>query len=185
MVDGTETEYLMAKERAVMMLGLGAECRLPSNRQIKDCIEDITKAQLGEDETKRRVRQMRQIAAEIMACITDADPFLIGSTLTGQIRESSDIDIHAYSDESSSLVQQLAFCGYEEIEEEHIENRKGTFIHLRWQEDIYPVEITVYPWSWRHIVPISSVTGKPMKRADLKVLNGLIKESRSPQADAN
>jgi hypothetical protein len=175
MVDGTETEYLQAKERAVMMLGLSETIRLPSNRQIKDCIESLTRAQLGADELKRRLREMREIAEEIMTVIADCDPFLIGSTLSGQIRESSDIDIHAYSDDGSALMSQLATFGYQGVEEELVENRKGTFVHLRWHERNYPVEVTVYPWSWRDVVPYSSVTGKPMKRADLEAVRGLIK----------
>jgi predicted nucleotidyltransferase len=177
MVDGIETEYLQAKERAVMMLGLSGESRLPSNRQIKDCIESITKTQLGASEMKRRVLEMREIAEQIMTVIADCDPFLIGSTLSGQIRKDSDIDIHAYSDNPGILTSQLSIFGYEDVEEELIENRKGSFVHLRWHEKDYPVEITVYQWSWRQIIPYSSVTGKPMKRADLKAVRGLLKRT--------
>lgn len=177
MVDGTETEYLMAKERALMMLGLSGESRLPSNRQIKECIENLSKEQLGAQEVKRRVREMREIAEQIMGALDDCDPYLIGSVLTGQIRRDSDIDIHAYSDSSGDLMSRLALAGYEDVEEEIVENRKGSFLHVRWEERIYPVEITVYPWSWRHIVPISSVTSKPMKRADLQAVRGIIKQS--------
>lgn len=179
MVEGTETEYLQAKERALMMLGISDMSRLPSNRQVKDCIESLTRSQLGVDELKRRLREMREIAEQIMAVISDCDPFLIGSTLSGQIREASDIDIHAYSDDSAILAGQLSTVGYQNVEEEFVENRKGKFVHLRWQEKGYPVEITVYPWSWRHITPISSVTGKPMKRADLEAVRGLLKKTAS------
>jgi len=101
-----------------------------------------------------------------MNVIDDCDPFLIGSTLSGEIRVASDIDLHAYCDEFQMLKDRLIFWGYEEVEEEIVENSKGRFVHLKWYEREYPVEITVYQWSWRHIVPISSVTGKPMKRAD-------------------
>ena len=176
MVEGVESEYLNAKERAMMMLGLSDQSRMPSNRQIKECIESLTKAELGEDEVKRRLQEMREIAHAIMISIDDFDPHLIGSTLSGQIRATSDIDLHAYCDEVEGLMNRLGDCGYEDIEEERIENRKGNFIHLRWTEQGYPVEITVYPWSWRELVLYSSVTGKPMKRADLKAVSGLIRE---------
>jgi predicted nucleotidyltransferase len=175
-VEGSEAEYLHAKERAISMLGLSSRNHLPSNRKIKDCIAQLTACQLGEEEVKRRVREMREIAFEIMQAIEDADPFLIGSTLTGQIRISSDIDLHAYSDDYACLKNQLIDWGYEEVDEEVIDNRKGRFIHLRWSERDYPVEVTVYPWSWRDITPISSVTGKPMKRAALAGVKVLLNQ---------
>lgn len=174
-MEGSEAEYLHAKERAISMLGLSSRNHLPSNRKIKDCIAQLTACQLGEEEVKRRVREMREIAFEIMQVIDDADPFLIGSTLTGQIRNSSDIDLHAYSDDYTCLKSQLIDWGYEEVDEEVVDNRKGRFVHLRWYEHDYPVEITVYPWSWRDVTLFSSVTGKPMKRANLATVRVLLK----------
>ena len=174
-VEGSEAEYLHAKERAISMLGLSSRNHLPSNKKIKDLIAQLTVCQLGEEEVKRRVREMREIACEIMQVIEDADPFLIGSTLTGQIRNSSDIDLHVYSDDYTCLKNQLVDWGYEEVEEEVVDNRKGLFVHLRWCEKNYPVEVTVYPWSWREVTLFSSVTGKPMKRADLASVKALLK----------
>lgn len=175
MVDGLESEYLHAKERAVLMLGLGSQSRFPSNKEIKQCIANMTKNQLGCDEVSRRLSEMRKIAEQIMMAIADHDPFLIGSTLSGQIRAQSDIDLHAYADDIEMLKDDLVEWGYEDVDEELVDNRKGRFIHLKWHEDDYPVEITVYPWNWRDIVPMSSVTGKPMKRADLRAVQQLIK----------
>ena len=177
-VEGSEAEYLHAKERAISMLGLSSSNHLPSNRKIKECIVQLTACQLGEEEVRRRTREMREIALEIMLVIEDADPFLIGSTLTGQIRNSSDIDLHAYSDDFTCLKNRLDDWGYEDVDEEMIDNRKGRFVHLKWYERNYPVEITVYPWSWRDITLYSSVTGKPMKRADIAGVRALLKQQR-------
>ena len=47
-VEGSEAEYLQAKERAISMLGLSIRNHLPSNRKIKDCIAQLTACQLGE-----------------------------------------------------------------------------------------------------------------------------------------
>jgi hypothetical protein len=178
MVDGVETEYLHAKERASMMLGMTGQARFPSNKEIRECILQLTRTRLGDDEVERRVQQMRTIAEEIMSVIEEYDPHLIGSTLTGEIRESSDIDLHAYCDDYEILLTLLTERGYEDIEPEIIENRKGSFVHLRWNENLYPVEITIYPWSWRDIVPISSVTTKPMKRADLLAVRKMLKANK-------
>jgi predicted nucleotidyltransferase len=176
LLDGSESEYLQAKERAQMMLGLSGQNRLPSNRKIKEWIAQLTVSELGVDEVKRRVREMRQIAEQIMVTIEEHDPFLIGSTLTGEVRESSDIDLHAYADDFTTLKEHMVIWGYEDVEAEVVENRKGKFVHLKWYERNYPVEVTVYPWSWRDIVMYSSVTGKPMKRADLKAVRHLLRK---------
>lgn len=175
MVDGSETEYLHAKERAAMMLGIAGQDRMPSNKEIKECILRLTRNRLGDEEVKRRLRNMREIALEVMIAIEDFDPFLIGSTLTGEIRESSDIDLHAYCDDHEILQTRLTQCGFYDIDVELVENVKGTFVHLRWFENNHPVEITIYPWSWREITPISSVTQKPMKRADLAAVRHLLR----------
>src|SRR5215475_3476928 len=90
MAEGMESEYLDAKQSAVAQLGLSSQTRLPSNRKIKEFIGQITEHQLGATEVARRIREMREIAYRIMTLIEDYDPFLIGSTLSGKIRPSSD-----------------------------------------------------------------------------------------------
>ena len=174
MVDGLECEYLGAKERAVSMLGLGSQVRLPSNRQIKECIAQLTRDQLGDDEVARRLKAMRRIACDVMTAFSEFDVYLIGSTLSGKIRDTSDIDFHVYCDQPAYLIELLQEWGYEEVEEELVENRKGSFVHLRWCEMGYPVEITVYPVSEAGLTPYSSITGKPMKRATLAQVRQLL-----------
>jgi predicted nucleotidyltransferase len=176
-IEGAEAEYLHAKERAISMLGLSSSNHLPSNKKIRDCIALLTASQLGHAEVKRRVQEMREIALEIMQVIEDSEPFLIGSTLTGQIHTTSDIDLHAYSDDYTFIQNQLTDWGYEDIDAEIVDNRKGRFVHLKWYERGYPVEITIYSWSWRDITLFSSITGKPMKRANTAALKALLKQA--------
>ena len=174
MVERTETEYLHAKERAILLLGLPYNTPYPTNRQIKHYIAQFTRKQLGPALMAERVRQMRAIAEEIMTVLIDFDPYLIGSTLSGQIRESSDIDLHVYCQHFSEVKTRLLSFGYEGVEEELVENQKGTFVHLRWLEEGFPLEITVHSWAQRGVVMVSSVTGKPMKRADVESVRKLL-----------
>ena len=175
MVERIETEYLHAKERAILILGLPYNTPYPTNRQIKECIAQLTKKQLGAEVMAERVRRMREIAEELMTVLADFDPHLIGSTLSGKIRDSSDIDLHVYCHHHEEVETRLDSFGYEEAEAEYVENQKGTFVHLRWLEENFPVEITIYNWSQRGDIPISSVTGKPMKRADLDELRKILR----------
>jgi predicted nucleotidyltransferase len=176
MVERIETEYLHAKERAILLLGLPYNTPYPTNRQIKEYIGKLTRKQLGPEVMAARVREMREIAEEIMTVLMDFDPHLIGSTLSGQIRDSSDIDLHVYCHHHSEVEERLRSFGYEDVEAEYVENQKGTFVHLRWLENGHPVEITIHNWAQRSEVMMSSVTGKPMKRADLDDLRKLLQK---------
>jgi hypothetical protein len=174
MVERVETEYLHAKERAILILGLPYNTPYPTNRQIKEFIGKLTRRQMGEEAMAGRVRRMRELAEEMMTVLVDFDPHLIGSTLSGLIRESSDIDLHVYCNHYEEVKERLGSFGYEGVEEELVENQKGTFVHLRWLEEGFPVEITVHGWEQRGEVTISSVTGKAMKRADLPAVRKLL-----------
>ncbi len=174
MLDGAENEYLHAKERATLKLGISGHNLFPSNKKIKTMISLLAKVELGEQEVKNRVRRMREIALDLMLIIEENDPFLIGSTLSGKIRATSDIDLHAYADSPLEIQEKLEMCGYKDIELEEIENLKGYFMHLKWEEEGFPVEITVYPWRNRDVQPISSVTGKLMKRAHAVALKKIL-----------
>jgi hypothetical protein len=183
MVDGVENEYLHAKERAMLKLGLTSLNRMPSNREVRQWIGRLSRMDIGEEAIKRRLREMRLIAAEIMAELDDFDPYLIGSTLAGNIRENSDVDLHAYCDHWEEIKDRLIAAGYAEAEEELVENRKGSFVHIKWLEGNYPVEISLHPWINRDVIPISSVTGKPMKRVDLVGLQRLLQHTAAPGSD--
>ena len=184
MIDRVETEYLHAKERAILLLGLPYNTPYPTNKQIKAYIGKLTRQQMGPEAMAARVRKMRELAEEIMTVLEDFDPYLIGSTLSGQIRDSSDIDLHVYCHHHDEVKERLITFGYDGVEEEYVENVKGTFVHLRWLEQPdeqadgkkpFPIEITIHNWSQRGEVFISSITGKPMKRADLAKVRRLLK----------
>lgn len=176
MVERIETEYLHAKERAILMLGLPFNTPYPTNRQIKEYIAKLTRKQLGPEVMEARVRRMREIAEELMTVLADFDPHLIGSTLSGKIRDSSDIDLHVYCHHHAEVQERLKAFGYEEVEDEYVENQKGTFVHLRWVEETFPIELTTHNWAQRGDIPISSVTGKAMKRADLDEVRRLLQK---------
>lgn len=177
MVQRIETEYLHAKERAILMLGLPYNTPYPTNKQIKGYIARLTKSQMGPQVVATRLREMREIAEEIMTVLIDFDPYLIGSTLSGQIRSSSDIDLHVYCNHHDEVAGRLKSFGYEDVDAEHVDNLKGTFTHLRWLENSYPVEITVHKWSQLGEVFYSSITHKPMKRADILEVRALVNPS--------
>lgn len=163
-----ESEYYRAKQKAARQI-----CKdwikpsdLPSNAEIRD--EILTLARLYEGSSRDdRLLQMRLVALRIMRILDRFRPKLIGSVLTGHVRQGSDIDIHVFSDSIESIAMRLdEMMLFYEIERKQVrkqgESRVYHHIHLR---DQYPVELTVYPASMIGHSFTSSITGKAIERA--------------------
>jgi predicted HD phosphohydrolase len=96
-------------------------------------------------------------------------PRIIGSVLTGHIRQGSDIDLHVFADSVESIRGELEYHGiFSELERKRVVKggQPMTFQHLHIQ-DRFPLELTVYPPNQIRTTFISSITGKAMERATL------------------
>jgi predicted HD phosphohydrolase len=115
---------------------------------------------------------MRLAALAMMRRLAAFRPRLIGSVLTGHIRQGSDIDLHVFSDTAEAvthLLEQdgLTFTVERKQVRKHGEERIFTHVHL---VDNFSFELTVYPSDQAHYVFKSSITGKPIERASIAEL---------------
>jgi hypothetical protein len=99
-------------------------------------------------------------------------PRLIGSTMTGHVRQGSDIDLHVFSDSLTGVTGALDAEGMiYDVEHKrvlkHGEERVFTHIHV---QDRFPFELTIYAADLAHYVFKSSVTGKGIERASIAEL---------------
>lgn len=171
-----ESEYYRAKQKAARRICKGwvKPADLPSNAEIRDEIQSLARLHEGQ----RRIdnlKQMRLVALRVMRLLERFRPKLIGSTLTGHIRQGSDIDIHVFSDSIEavmvSLDEQMLFYDVERKEvRKHGETRCYTHLHLKEQ---FPVELTLYPAKMVSHVFTSSITGKPIERVSIAELEQL------------
>ena len=175
-----ESEYFTAKRKAARQLGLGPKTRpadLPSNAEVRDQV--LALARLYErDDRLDRLRSMRFRALRLMRALARFRPRLIGSVLTGHIREGSDIDIHVFSDGIAAVTDVLEGLGLEpEVERKRVvkHNEARTFTHIRVVDDD-PIELTLYPEAQVNYVFKSSITGKGMERASIAELEALLLE---------
>jgi hypothetical protein len=182
MYERLETEYFTAKRKAAKRLCRGPikPGDLPSNAEIRDLIQHFARLHEGEQRT-RNLRDMRLQALKIMRLLCAFKPRLIGSVMTGHVRQGSDIDIHLFSDGVDRITSLLEGEGYIfEVERKrvvkHNESRLFTHIHLT---DRFPVELTVYPEDKAHYVFKSSVTGKAIERASVRELEELIQREHA------
>lgn len=183
MYERHESEYYRAKMKAARWI-----CRawvkpndLPSNAEIRDEIQALARLYEG-DRRIDKLREMRLNALRLMRLLSRYRPRLIGSVLTGHIREGSDIDLHVFSDSLEGIAGILDGEGVVyEVERKRVrkqgEERVFTHIHV---QDRFPFELTVYAADQAHYVFKSSITGKAIERANISELEAFL---RSEYAD--
>jgi hypothetical protein len=180
-----ESEYYRAKMKAARQACKGwvKPADLPSNVEIRDELQQMARLFEGEqrDET---LLEMRLEALRFLRLLHRYRPRLIGSVLTGHVRQGSDIDIHVFADSVPAVALTLEEEGLV-FDVEHKPVRKQgvtqTFHHIHIR-DRYPVELTIYPADKAHYVFKSSITGKAIDRASRAELEALLRQEY-PQLD--
>jgi hypothetical protein len=180
-----ESEYYRAKLKAARQLCQGwvKPADLPSNVEIRDQIQAM--ARLFEGESRNdHLLAMRLAALAMMRRLAPFRPRLIGSVLTGHIRQGSDIDLHVFSDTTEAVSHALDQDSLDYTVErkqvrKHGEELIFTHIHLI---DEYPFELTIYAADQAHYVFKSSITGKAIERASIAELEQFL-ASEYPDVD--
>ncbi|MDB5299732.1 MAG: cca 1 [Phycisphaerales bacterium] len=178
MYERHESEYFTAKRKAAKQLGLDYRYRpgsLPSNREIRDQVQALANLHEG-DKRQDRLKDMRLDALRMMRLLAPFRPKLIGSTLTGHIRQGSDIDIHVFCNHVSSVTavleeQNLRYAVQHKRITKHNVERSFTHIHA---EDRFPYELTLYDEDKANFVFKSSITGSAIERATIPELEKLL-----------
>ena len=168
-----ESEYYRAKMKAARRICQGwvKPADLPSNREIRDQIQAFARMHEGDRRTEN-LRDMRIEALRLMRILRAFRPRLIGSTMTGHVRQGSDIDLHVFSDSLTGVTGALDAEGMVyDVEhkrvQKHGEERVFTHIHV---QDRFPFELTVYAANLAHFAFKSSVTGQAIERASIAEL---------------
>jgi len=177
--DGVK-EYRDAKRKAAKSFGpektLSLGSHLPSNTEIHEELSRLIRMNEGDVHPERLLR-MRLMALSWLELFAQFRPYLVGSVLAGTVTERSDIDLHLYADSSEEVE---LFLEERDIpyETETVSIRHGSefreYRHLYLEDDGIVVECTVYDPSERHQRSKSSITGRPMERADAKRLRELL-----------
>lgn len=171
-----ESEYFTAKRKAArQVVGSDRVRDLPSNAEVREQVQILADLVEG-DRRHRELQAMRIEALRFLRLLSRWRPRLIGSVLTGHIRAGSDVDIHAFSDSPALVADALEQAGYAcEIEHKRVLKHKQqrVFTHIHVQAE-YPVEITVYDADKATFPFRSSITGKPIERADQTGLESVL-----------
>ncbi|MEZ6092263.1 MAG: HD domain-containing protein [Pirellulaceae bacterium] len=173
-----ESEYYRAKMKAARRVQKGwvKPADLPSNAEIRDQVQAMARLLEGNQGLSDRLHRMRLRALWWLKLLEPFHPYLIGSVLTGHIRDGSDIDVHVFSANPQAIFLRVEETGAGcELERKRIrkdgQERVFTHIHVR---DEFPVELTVYHSSMIGHRFKSSITGKAIERASISQLQQLI-----------
>jgi predicted HD phosphohydrolase len=168
-----ESEYYRAKMKAARTMGQRwvRPADLPSNAEIRDEVQSLARLYEG-DARADNLLAMRLAALALMRRLAPFRPRLIGSVMTGHVRQGSDIDLHLFSDTAEAITHLLDQDGLTYTVErkrvrKHGEERVFTHIHV---VDRFPFELTVYAADQAHYVFKSSTTGKAIERASIAEL---------------
>lgn len=178
MYDRQESEYFRAKRKAAERCSQGwvKPADLPSNAEIRDEIQSL--ARLLEGSSRQdQLQAMRLSALRLMRRLAPFRPRLIGSVLTGHVRQGSDVDLHVFSDTAEAITHLIDQDGLTyQVERKRVrkqgEERIFTHIHVRGE---FNFELTMYsPEQHRHVSK-SSITGKPIERASIAQLEQFLR----------
>lgn len=172
------SEYYQAKEKAARRIYKGwvKPADLPSNAEIREQVQILTRLHEGSQSQSGRLLAMRLRALWWLRFLAEYHPRLIGSVLTGSIREGSDVDVHVFAANPHSIANRLDELGvHYELERKRIvkDDQQRVFTHLH-VKDEYPIELTVYHPSQLGFRFRSSITGKPIEKANQSQLERLI-----------
>jgi len=179
MYERQESEYFTAKRKAARQLGVEYKFRpgdLPSNREIRDQIQALANVYEGSGRADD-LRSMRLEALRMMRLLAVFRPRLIGSVLTGHVRKGSDVDLHVFSNNLSSVTsvlddENLRYTVERKRVRKHNEERVFTHVHV---EGRFNFELTLYDEDKVNYAFKSSITGKAIERASVAELEALLR----------
>ena len=173
MYERQESEYYRAKMKAARQLcqGWAKPADLPSNAEIREQVQMLARLFEGQQRTDN-LHAMRISALQLMRVLAPFRPRLIGSVLTGHIRQGSDIDLHLFSDTVEAVThlldqEGLVYTVERKKVRKHGEEQTYNHVHLLGE---FPVELTIYAANMAHYVFKSSITGKAIERASISQL---------------
>ncbi len=181
MFDRRESEYYRAKLKAARQVCKGwvKPGDLPSNSEIRDEVQNLSRLFDGNHEVANRLREMRIAALYMMELLADYRPRLIGSVLTGHIRRGSDIDLHLFCDNLAAVTGVLDQHNFRyETQRKEVRKHGETTVYRHVHvQDVFPFELTVYPSNRAHYVYKSSITGKAIERTSIAELRQFLEQT--------
>jgi hypothetical protein len=170
-------DFRSAKSKALVRLGLEDHGAMPSNEEIEHALTARNRIFLG-DSHEKLLEQMRRAALRIMQELEAYQPRLVGSVLNGSATAHSTIELHALCDTVEEVGAALDASGIPQRAVQHrLRFRRDeveTVPGLRFRNHGFDFDVTVFPERSRGHAPLSTIDGRPMRRAGLREVRELL-----------
>jgi hypothetical protein len=170
-------DFRGAKAKAAERLGLGRNAPLPDNEEIESALAERNRI-FHSNTQPELLEGLRQAAFEVMRGLAEFHPRLVGDVLSGNASQHSSVELHLFSDtvEAVGSALEALGIGYRDfsrrlrLRRDEIESFPG----YRFLAHNCEFSSTVFPLRLRGHPPLSPVDGRPMRRASLKELAGIL-----------
>ena len=175
-VDGIN-DYLTAKKKAARYLGTNPERNLPTNHEVEQALIDYQNL-FQAARQKQLLLSMRRKSIKAMRLLNKFEPRLVGPVLTGTATQYTEITIHLFHDEPEQIGFHLDAYGIpysccEKLIRISL-NEKANLPSYRFVAENDVIILIIFPERQKNLIPISSVSNKPMQRASLQQVESLI-----------
>ncbi len=177
LVEGTAETFAEAKRKAAESLGLMHARKLPENMAVHEALIDY-QALFGGDAHRERIISLRRAALTALQALAAFEPRLVGPVLYGTACEYSPVTLHLYTDEVEAVIRHFHDIGMAYGLGETRLNTQGKqyamFPSFALSDGDIDFDIVVLPLAYLAHPPLSSLDGKPFRRATTATLEKLL-----------
>jgi hypothetical protein len=178
-------DFLTAKRKAAERFGVVDGSVLPRNTEIEDALAEYQRL-FGGNRHTQTIAGQRSAALSAMQLLSEFEPRLVGSVLSGTATEHNDIQLHLFAERPESITFRLIDLGIEhEVVERRVRygvDRVVAYPGVHFEFDDHTVDATVFPIDGIRQAPVSPVDGRPMRRIDTEELEVLLDGANAPRA---
>jgi hypothetical protein len=178
-------DFLTAKRKAAERFGVVDGSVLPRNTEIEDALAEYQRL-FGGNRHTQTIAGQRSAALSAMQLLSEFEPRLVGSVLSGTATEHNDIQLHLFAERPESITFRLIDLGIEhEVVERRVRygvDRVVAYPGVHFEFDDHTVDATVFPIDGIRQAPVSPVDGRPMRRIDTDELEVLLEGANAPRA---
>ncbi len=177
MIEHGLPDYGLAKRKAAERLGVADRAVLPKNTEIEEALAEHQRL-FAPEAHANELSAMRRAALAAMRLLADFEPRLVGPLLSGTATAHNDITLHLFVDTPELVAVQLLDRGIpHEFAERRIKVQRDefeAFPAVRFTAGPHEVDATIFPLDGIRQAPLGPVDGRPMRRATLHEVEGLL-----------
>ena len=175
-VDGIN-DFLAAKRKAAMQLGLNPGHNMPSNHEVEVALVEYQNLFHGEQQS-RTLRELRIAAVQAMKFLQPFDPYLVGPVLRGTATPHTEITLHLFCEEPEQPGFLLRDHGIPcQVTSKSIRLHDRELIELpayRFETRDNSFVLIVFAGKQKYLAPLSGIDGRPEPRANPGQVSALL-----------